>query len=99
VSRLKTITINEFENDFSKLEGKSVCVDIKGSINLLKVITNFNVWQDENKITLFDHEDESEVNIKKDVIDCIVKDRHDTSLFLKNGMEVNVYGQEDVDHE
>jgi len=102
VSKVKEITINELENDFIKLEGKSVCVDIKGDINFLQVITGFNVWQDENNITFFDNNNESDFNIKKSAITCIVQDDRisdfkDTHIFLKNGLEINLQG--DVDHE
>jgi len=102
VSKIKEISINEFKNDFGKLEGKSVCVDIKGDINLLRVIQDFDVFQDENNITLSDYNDESQIKIRKSAITCIVQDDRISSIktaniFLKNGLEINLQG--DVENE
>ena len=68
----------------------------------MKIVNDFDIWQDENKIALCDCNDESEVGIQKQDIVCIVQDERISSIktaniFLKNGLEINLQG--DVENE
>jgi hypothetical protein len=91
----KILNLAELKNVLEKFIGKSVCVDIHGSISWLFYAGKFDCWIEQDKIlVLYDVLSENFIHIEIDEIDF--NDLENDSLTglninLINGLSLNIY--------